>query len=178
MKDYYKIHQKYGGHPVTHGLRVHPTILEWIYRLSNHYEKLDPEEILNYEIEIGNWISGDMHWDTVYKTEFDPATKCITVTGFPEYGYPSYFKIEEAQLEFLLHRLRYNKATIYYRGRSVVQLILCISKEWEIEDKRIFKEQIGFNEDDNGYNNCNVLTRDDCIPRPPQKPKYDGGYCP
>ena len=98
MQDYYNIRQLYGNYPVQHGLRSHPTILEWLYRLHTKYDKLDDEEILNYEIEIANWIQGDMHWEKVYKTTYDPHTKCLTVTGFPKYGYPDYFQVNEAQL--------------------------------------------------------------------------------
>lgn len=169
MKDYYNIRQAYGNHKVLHGLRSHPTILEWLHILHTKYHRLDEREILNYEIEIGNWISGDCHWDTVYKTSYNPTNKCITVTGFPKYGYPDYFKVNDAQLEFLLHRMRYNKATVYYNHRSVLKIVLCITKEYPFDTKKVFHVQVADNEIDD-Y--CNILT-----PHTPRK--WEGGKeCP
>ena len=155
MRDYYNIRQRYGQHTILHGLRSHPTVLEWLHILRTKYEKLGKDEILNYELEISNWITGDMHWEKVYKTKYDPTTKCLIVTGFPRYGYPDFFKINEAQLEFLLHRLRYNKATVYYHHRSVVKIVICRTREYDLQTKKIINKQIGKHPHDES---CNVLT--------------------
>lgn len=170
MKDYYNIRQKYGRHPVLHGLRSHPLILEWLHTLNTKYDKLDELEILNLEIEIGNWIKEDMHWRNTYKTTYDPVSQCITVKGFEKYGYPHYFKINELQLEFLLHRMRYNQATIYYQHRSVVRIVFCKNDDFDIDTKKIIKKQIRDNSN-NDEINCNILT--------PHNPKeWKGGNCP
>lgn len=170
MKDYYNIRQAYGNHKVLHGLRSHPTVLEWLHLLHTKYHKMDKEEILSYEIEIGNWISGDMHWDKVYKTSYDPTTKCITVSGFPKYGYPDYFEVNTPQIEFLLHRIRYNKATVYYNHRSVMKIVLCITTDYPLDTKKVFNVQVS---NTDGDESCNILT-----PHTPKK--WEGGkiQCP
>ena len=40
MRDYYNIRQRYGQHTILHGLRSHPTVLEWLHILRTKYEKL------------------------------------------------------------------------------------------------------------------------------------------
>lgn len=171
MKDYYNIRQKYGRHTVYHGLRSHPLILEWLHILNTKYDKLDDKEILNLEVEIGNWIKGDMHWRNTYKTTYDPVTQCITVEGFEKYGYPNYFKINMAQLEFLLHRMRYNKATVYMNHQSVVKIVICKVDDYDIDTKKVFKKQIRDGFDDG--NDCNVLT-----PHNPREWKGGRPKCP
>lgn len=171
MRDYYNIRQSYGQHRVDHGLRSHPTVLEWLHILHKKYETLRKDEVLNYEIEIGNWISGDMHWDKVYKTKYEPTTQCILIKGFPRYGFPDYFKVNEAQLEFMLHRIRYNKATIYYNHRSVVKIVLCRTKDHPLEVKEIIKKQVGSK--DKFDDSCNILT-----PHTPREWKPGDKKCP
>lgn len=179
MKDYYKTYHSYGDHTLCHCLRSHPLVLEWLHFLHKKYHDLDDKEILNLELRIATWIQGDMHWDTAYKTVYDPMTRCLTITGFPKFGYPDYFKVRKAQLVFLLHRIRYNKATIYYQRQSVVKIVLCITDEWELDDKRVFEEQYMDMDDMNGNIDCNVLTHDlpPCEPRPHHHHHHRGG-CP
>lgn len=147
---------------IPYPLRKHPLVLEWLRRIHKDYDTLDSQDKEFFIVKIANWISRDMGWNDTYNTIYTAdSSYTINITGFPKYKKPFCFFIEDAQLEWLLHRIGYNKAVIYMYGKDTVKLELSITDEVPKTETLIQREKLTEDELNptlNLKNPCNILT--------------------
>lgn len=109
---------------------VHPSLLrfpflvrDWLEILKDEWCNLSEHRKEQYLRQINNWISMDMHWNNVYNMSYEQDTGKLTFKGFPLDQYPI-FKFNEAQIHWVLHRIGYNHAKLYYFNKKPVKLEL------------------------------------------------------
>lgn len=115
---------------------VHPSrlkhtymIRDWLEILKNNWCDLREHRKEQYLMKINNFISKDMHWNNVYNMAYERDTGKLTFTGFPLDRHPI-FKFNEAQIHWVLHRIGYNHAKMYFFNERSVKL------ELMFDDKR------------------------------------------
>lgn len=154
-KHVYKYHK-----PFESNVYYHETVTDWLLRLRKQEDDMDYYDYLNLLVLVNNWISMDMKWHFSYLIDFDDKDYTITLTGFPKFGFPEYFMPEKLQLHWLLNRIGYHLAKVYFKQHEVVKIELI----YEEKVNPTLVEFITIDEDDNeilddtsNENECNIL---------------------
>lgn len=157
-------------------IKPHLTILDWLKLLHDEYYTMCEHSRQQYLVKINNWISKDMHWNRVYNMEYDPETYTLTFTGFPKHTWRQFFKFNESQIYWVLHRIGYNHAKLYYFHEHAIKLELLLNnniKHHLIEVIPLYDICSGVSMEDENNNcgcgcnsnctGCNIL-KNPCIP--------------
>lgn len=93
-------------------------------RLHRDGERM-PREVRDATLcSVVNDISHIMHWDFVPLCRYEQSINRLVLTGFPTLHYPHYYRINERQVRYLLHKMDFTHATIYTGSTGDTMLVL------------------------------------------------------
>lgn len=99
------------------------TLPTYLKRL--HESRDMPQQVYDATLcSVCNDIAHIMRWRFVPLIRYEQVIERIVLTGFPMKTYPNYYRINERQVRYLLHKMGYTHAKIYSGSSGDYKLVL------------------------------------------------------